>query len=946
VTISFDPSLLVSWYSAREGVPVPGTSTGTTASNSTAATAPTPPWQTASATTTSTSQSADQKAAAAVAQATTAANNILNGQPLINAGNTQLSVNGTNAEANSDYKNLFALYQGVTALQGIATQASTASAAQLATYQKAFSQGLGQVQSFLSTSPFSQFSLALGGVTATDTSTAVTPTETDTYQGPAIYTGDLSVPPPSLSGNVAFSANVKLANGSTKTVNFDLSEMGSTPRTLPNVVTYLNSKLQAAGLSTTFQDVRIPGVATTVGTGANAYTLPAGADSFALKLVGTPEETVTFSATDTQPAVYVSQTSGSTVPTETYTPTGVTTTPAVNSQLLTGLTADPSAAAGTPDKLFGQTLGSNTTGATYQATGPDGSLYVVSTDSGTGPTGQALPGPQNVVLTKYDSTGQVVYTRTLGTAGSATAYSVAVSPDGKSVAVAGSITGALNASDGSVTSGQSDTFVAEYDASSGDTNWVTRAGTSAGDDTPTGVTFDANGSVYVSGQTSAAFSGQSLNGAQDGFVQSFSSKGVAGAVQEFGTSGVNSTAGVTVSGSNLVVAGVEGGHAVLRTFAISGTDTLTAGAVRDLGSLNGGNVAGISTAADGSVVVAGSTHNGALAAGTVTTAYSGGKEAFVAKLSATGTASASDSLAYYSAGGDTTTTAVTTANGVVYIAGQVAGPADAASDGLPSNEGFVTAIDPTTGQATWTNSLTGDDGQNRPNSIAVSATGSSALNLLGLPAQTIQYAPSPYLVDNSALQAGDKFSITLANGTTNTITIDPQETLQTLAAKINTASQNQLTASVGIATNGSDLTIKPSNSRQTVTLNAGPADADALSALGIAPGEVAASASTYATVSSTSNLKVSPYALGLTGNLSLDSTADITSAQTELTAAQGVLKAIFTDMTTKPLPKTASSGTGGTVPAYLTAQIADYQTALARLQSAESTPSTTLSLFG
>ena len=945
MTVSFDPTLLVSWYSARAGAPASGASAGTTPSNSTAASAPKPPWQTA-ATPNAGTQTTDQKAAAAAAAANSAANNILNGQPLINTAATRLSVSGKDAKVNADYKNLFALYQGVTALQSIATQAGTASTSQLTTYQKAFSQGLGELQTFLSTSPFARFSLALGAVSSKDTSAAVTPSETDLYQGPTIYTGDLSVPPPSLSGTVAFSASFKLPNGSSTTVNFDLSELGSTPRTLPNVVSYLNSKLQAAGLKTTFQDVRIPGVGKTVTSGKSSYTLPAGADSFALKIVGSPDETVTFSAPTTKPAVYVSQTSGSTTPTQSFTATKVVTTPAVNTQVLTGLTADPTAAAGTSSKLFGRTLGTNTAGAAYQATGPDGALYVVSNDAGTGPTGQALPGPQNVVLTKYDSAGQVVYTRTLGTAGSATAYSVAVSPDGKSVAVAGSITGALNANDGTVTQGQSDTFVATYDAQSGDPNWVSRVGTGAGADTPTGVAFDANGAVYVSGQTSAAFSGQTLKGSQDGFVQAFSSKGVAGTLQEFGASGINSTAGLTVSGTTVVVAGAEGGHAVLRSFAISGTDTLTAGTVRDLGALNGGSVAGISTAADGSVVVAGSTHNGALSAGAVTTAYSGGKEAFVAKLSPSGAPSGSDTLAYYSAGGDTTATTVTTANGVVYIAGQVAGPADAASNGLPSNEGFVTAIDPTTGHATWTSSLTGDAGQDRPNSIAVSANGSSALNLLGLPAQTINYAPSTYLVDNSPLQAGDKFSITLANGSTSTVTIDAKETLQTLAAKINTASQNQLTATVGIAVNGSNLTIKPTNSRQKVVLNAGPADADALAALGIKPGELAASASTYATISKTSNLKVSPYALGLTGNLNLGTADDIANATKELTAAQDVLKVIFTDMTTKPLPKSTGSGKSGGVPAYLTAQIADYKTALSRLQGAASTPNTTLSLFG
>jgi Beta-propeller repeat len=950
LTISLDPSLLSNWYGVRAGLPAGGSGAASTGTKGTAIKAPAPPWATPSVTSSKAQsnklQTAEQKAALANAAANKAASDILSGHPMINVSAATLSVSSANPKANSDYKNLFALYQGVTALETIATQAGAASGSQLLSYQKAFASGLTQLQSYLSGNPFSQFSVALGAVTAKDTSTATVPVETDSYQGPAIYSGDLSVAVPSLSGNVAFSANVKSASGATTTVNFDLSEMGATPRTLPNVVTYLNSKLEAAGLKTVFQDVRIPGVSKTVKSGNSSYTLPAPADSFALRIAGTPGETLTFSASGALPAVHVAQTSGATVATQSVVNNKLVTSQPVNSQVITGLTADPSAPPASPDQIYSHTLGTDTTGPAYQATGPDGSLYVVTTDTGAAPTGQSLPSAQNVVLTKYDSTGQVVYSRTLGSAGSATAYAIAVSPDGSRVAVAGSVSGALTPSDTSATPGQTDSFVAAYDAQTGSVDWISRAGTAGGNDTPSGIAFDANGSVYVSGQTSAAFPGQTLNGAQDGFVQAFSATGVAGTVTEFGTAGVNSTAGVTVSGSTVVVAGVESGHAVLRDFTISGASTLTPSGVRDLGDLSGGNLAGISTAADGTILVAGSTHNGALAAGTVTSAYGGGKSAFVAKL-APGGAGPGETLAYYSAGGDTTATAVTTANGIAYVAGQVAGPPDAASNGQPSNEGFVTAIDPATGQAIWSNSLIGDAGQDRPSSVAVAQNGSSVLNLLGLPSQTIEYVPSPYLVDNSGLQAGDSFTIGLSSGVRTSVTIDPTETLQTLAAKINHASQGQLTASVGIGVDGSVLNIKPANSRYHVTLGAGPADGDALVGLGIAPGELTASASTYATVSKTSNLKTSPYALGLTGNLDLSSASDIAAAQKQLAAAQNVLKVIYIDLTTRPLPKAGKSGSSA-VSAHLAAQIADYRTALARLQGASSSSTTvgTLSLFG
>ena len=948
MTISFDPSLLLSWYNAKAGVP---SSASGALTNPNAATAPKPPWVGSStASTSSTSSSAATLSFQAQEQANTLASGLLNGQPLILPKTTGQSTgaNLANAATNKDYSNLFALYQGLSSLQQLASAASssTTSNAQLATLQKAFVNGVGQVQAFLGINPFSEFSLADGTAAATAVTTgANVPSETDTYQTPPIYTGDLNTPVPSLSGAVAFTASVKLANGSTKTVNFNLADLGATPRTLPNVVSYINDQLKAAGLTTRVADVRIPGQPQTVTSNGSTYTLPAPADSFALKINGSSLEQLTFSGASPQPAVYVSQTSGSTASTTSVVNGKVVTTPGVNSQVITALAANPAAPA-TGNQIYSNNLGANTAGPAYQATGPDGSLYVVSNATATGTNGEILAGPQNVVLTKYDSAGNTVYSQVLGTAGSATGYSIAVSPDGSKVAVAGSITGALNASDGTITQGQADTFVSVYNAATGENSWTTRAGTSGGADNPTGVAFAANGSVYVSGQTSAALPGQSLHGAQDGFVQAFSATGVAGNAIEFGTGTINSTAGVAVSGDNVVVAGSDGGQAVVRTFAISGADTLTAGATRVLGS---GSVAGVSVAADGSIVVAGSTSTGALNAGAVTQAYSGGKEAFVADLSATGQASASDSVAYYSAGGATTASAVTTAGGLVYIAGQVAGPVTASSNGLPSHTGFVTAIDPTTGQAVWTNSLLGSNGQDLPNSIAVDTTGASALNALGLPSQTINYAPPTTLIDTSSVQAGDKFSVTQPSGLSQTVTISATDTLQTLATKIEQASQNNLTASVTIGINGEhQLTIKPVNNRINVTLNAGPPGADALGPLGLSPGVLAQSETTYATVSKTSNLKTSPYALGLSANLNLDTPAGIAQAQKELAAAQNVVQAIYSDMTTAPAPSTPS-GSSGTVPAYITAQIADYQNALARLQGASgsstSSPTTVLSLF-
>ena len=952
MTVSFDPTLLTSWLGSQAQLANPKSTTHATTSPTKIA-APKPPWN---STTTAPKLS-------------TLTNSILGGQPLFNPALAKLSLTDPSSTTNDNYKNLFALYQGLNSLQQLATDASSTSltSGQASDINKAFTSGIKQLNTYLQSNPFSGLSVVAGQSTGYETSTVSTATENDSYQTDAIYTGSLTAPVPSLAGTVAFSLSVKLASGATKTVNFNLADLGSTPRTLPNVINYLNGQLKAAGLTTRFADVRIPGTPKTYMANGKTYTVPAPEDSYALKIAGTSSEQLTFTPATSNPAVYVAQTSGSTASTSKVVGTKVVTTAATPTQQITALTADATAQTTSASQIYQNTLASQTKGAAYQATGPDGSLYTVSNVTGKSASGVPTNGTQNVVLTKYDSAGNVIYTRTIGSAGAATGYAVTVSADGKNVAVAGTVNGQLTPNETNVKSGQTDSFVAVFDTSTGTNQWTTRGGTTNGDDHPTGVAFGPNevdgsaGEVYITGVTSARFNGYSLKGTQDGFIQGFSSKGVAATAQEFGSGGTTTPGGITVSGSTVYVASTENGDALLRTFndtaklsssttsakgVVTNTysHTLAAGATRDLGTLKGGNIAGVAIAADGSVVVAGSTSNTIVSGAAVQNAYTGGKETFVAKLASGATASAADKVTYYSAGASATTTTATLSNGVVYVAGQNPGAPDPASNGQPSAEGFVAGISLSTGQAVWTNKLTGADGQDLPSSIAVSATGSSALNALGLPTQTIQYVPSNTLINNSGLQAGDTFTVKVGNTAATTITIDANETYQTLKQKILVASENHLKVSIVPGSNGQSLSLTASKTSATpVFLGSGADGKDALSGLGLKPGELTHAATTYARVSDKSNLKTSPYALGLSGNLKLDSTADIANAKAQIEQAVSVVKALYSDLTTKPLPKTTGSSSSGKVPAYLTSQISDYKTALTRLQSYNSSSSSSAS---
>jgi hypothetical protein len=88
------------------------------------------------------------------------------------------------------------------------------------------------------------------------------------------------------------------------------------------------------------------------------------------------------------------------------------------------------------------------------------------------------------------------------------------------------------------------------------------------------------------------------------------------------------------------------------------------------------------------------------------------------------------------------------------------------------------------------------------------------------------------------------------------------------------------------------------------------------------------------------------YGLGLSSTLNLDSTAQIKHAQASIAAAMGVIRTAYQDLVTAASPKTpataaaAAGKSGGTVPTYLTNEIANLNAGLARLTGGNPSPST------
>ncbi len=893
--------------------------------------APTPPWNTTETT---------AKASANVQVA-------LAGQSFINENAAQLDL----PSASTDYRKLFALYQGLSSLMDLANTAAGPTSPQFhAQLSKAFDSGLTQISSYTNTSTFNKLRLTLGEADTADTAKLSIAKSATTYTTPPL-TNSATADVPAFDGAAQFNIAVKL-NHTTTNIPIDLSNLGAQPRSIANVVTYINSQLSAAGVQTRVATIRIPGQVQTITSGGRTVSLPPTSDQWALQIhVGT-SETVGFSAPQTAGAVYVGQTVGNPNPAVTHVAdtrsqllkfqtdtTNVSAPPQISSQ--------PNFVAG---RVFAENLDTGVGTIHAMQTGADGSVYMLA-DVTHSVEGQAVQGTQDVALMKYDSAGRLIYTRTLGASDSASGLGLAVSSTGQ-VAVVGQVTGTLNgATNGALNSNANgpsdltDSFTTLYDAS-GNEVWTDRRG-AALQDQASQVTFSADGStVYIAGQAQGAMPGSPVapSGGYDGYIAAFQTTAAgtphATFTQSFGTAGQDTPKGMVVDGNRLITASVESGHAVLRNYDIS-TGQPVLSSTRDLGDLQGGSITGLALNA-GQLVVAGTTANAALSAGTITRAASGGTDAFAAQIAENLSPSAGDAIAYYGGSGNDRASALSVSNGQVWIAGQ-AGTDLPNQPAVGTKDGFIAQLNITSGTIVSSERFTGKDGMAAPTAIAVDTTGSSFLDRIGLPKGTLGGDTSLQLRSHSTLRAGEQFTVGPAKGPQTTITIDPGETLKTLAIKIQRASGSNLTATVTNTMSQQQLILTPTYGSSMVQLGGGPEGKNALATLGLPEGLISR-VTTVGKKTSPADGGSKIYGLGLASTVNIDNASQITHAKSVVNSALGVIRRAYQDLVTASSPLTpaaaaAAAGKSGTVPKYLSDQLANLTAGLERLTGGTSTTS-------
>jgi hypothetical protein len=830
-----------------------------------------------------------------------------------------LHTNSTDTKTEQDNQKLFALYNGVNNLAYLAGMAKRdgMTAGQLAGFNTRFQAGLQQIESFVGKATFNNFTLQASTPSSSVTSTAQVPLTAFGYTGGTLVADDnIADALPGVSASDSFAVAVT-RGGTTTNVAIDLSQVQGA-LSLDNIVNYVNQQLMADGFSTRFKRVMTEG---TIDDPTKA--------SYGIQINTAPSESVSLSSADATPALYVAGTSGLT--------TATADAPADNQGRLVKLKnlSDPEAA-------FNETVAPDAGTTTAQAAVVDANGNVYMVGNATGNFGNQLgQGSQDVYLTKYDSAGNLQWTRLLGSAGSASASSLALNPGG-GVVVAGSTNADLTTT--AIADGNLDSFVVKYDAN-GNQVWTTQIQT-LNQNQAAALSVDASGNVYIGGQVTGAIgAGQVKVGGSDAYLAKFDTKGKLAYEQQFGTTANDTVAATAVTASgDLIVASVQNGEAILSKY--TGGDATAAPAWQvDLGALqNGGSIGGLAVSGN-QVYLSGSTQNAALNAGgaaTIVHASSGGSDAFVFSVTDNTSSATANHVSYVGTSGIDKAGGLTVgSDGTVYLAGTTTGTfAGQVRNAADTNNMFVTAMT-SDGSIDWTRQYGGADGQSTGQGIAIDASGSSVLDALGLPRGTVSVNQSTDLTSLTTLRAGDSFTIQIEGTAARSfaVTIDKGETLQTLMAKINAefGANGKASINYGAAGKGLKISVKPG---VIAKLLAGPADFDALARLGIAPGTLA-DASTSGGSSSSSISSTQTFGLGLNTNLDISTASAAGAARAQLLNVLSAIQKAYQTTNTPASSTSTTSQTSGSAPAYLQSQLSSYSLALNLLSSSASSTTVT-----
>jgi len=880
----------------------------------------------------------------------------------------------------------FALYRALENLKVLAEYAAedTTSTASLERLNEQFQSGLEEVREYISTAELDKLSLFLGD------KEYKAETTTRTGKNSSGFDGSLVVDSPDdvisgLTGTEVFTVSVT-KDGVTDDISVDLSGISGS-LTLNNIKDHINTQIEAL---TALDDEG----ETYIKHQTRFDVRSDGNGRYGLQIDGTITEEISFSAAVTEPTLYVASAvsqldddfavtsrisefnnlSGTITIDDTISFAGIDLDatdikertadveeddldPAISALKDKFLAesaddvADDDASTDEDDETVDNTLSLTNidsdfkvnadTSASNVAVASDGSIYVVGTSAGSfGHQINASSG-QDVFLTKFDSEGNVAFSRLLGAAETAEAFDLTVD-SADNVIIAGRTESVLATGD-TVDSEEGDAFVAKY-SQNGDEVFRYQLDTFS-ESAATSVTVDSNDDIFVGGYTTSAINSTSgHSGGDDALILKLS--GTDGSLTDshvFGTSGDDVIKGIAVDANdNLIVAVEQSGNAVVTR--INGFDLTNQTDSVDLGYLgNSGSIQSVSIDnTNGAVYVAGVTTSTTLdASGTATVngSAAGGQEGFVSGLTLPDSTTLNAGFTtYISTSGTDKIADVVVQNGTVYIAGSTTGTLSG-EESKGSTDGFVARVNGTTGVLEDTQQFGESLARSDVSSVAFTSKGNSVLESLGLPTGSVGLDQTLDVQTQTSAKVGDFFYVSIDGGTKQKITLEDGDTLDDISRKLKLTGIGKIDVDVASTTEGDKLTVSTVDDGVEVDLLSGTNGKDLLERLGITAGKLLPKDEVFGLDDEDEDVAPEDdlggvFGLKLDGALHINDKTTATYVLGLLDSAISTVQRAFRSLEINPFRDLLNNNADqGTVPPQLQKQLANFQTGLQRLQA-------------
>lgn len=185
----------------------------------------------------------------------------------------------------------------------------------------------------------------------------------------------------------------------------------------------------------------------------------------------------------------------------------------------------------------------------------DSDVYITGSTS-VGINGQQQNGYKDYFIVKYDTFGNLMWTKQSGASQGTTQGSrIIVNNEGNNLYITGYTDVGIN---GAQQHGVDDYFIVKYNTNDGSRLWTEQVGVAGGDTEGNGIAIDNDDNIYINGKTTKGINGQAQHGKVDYFVAKYSNTGRELWTQQVGVSGGDTRGlGITTdkSGGALYVIG-------------------------------------------------------------------------------------------------------------------------------------------------------------------------------------------------------------------------------------------------------------------------------------------------------------------------------------------------------------------------------------------------------